>query len=357
MGELLTRATLRATREHVRQVAPVPPGAADGLVAEVYQQCSRDFGMLAPPVTLHSPAPDVLAAAWSMLRETLVAPGKLDRAAKEAIAAAVSVSNSCPYCVDVHSTTLHGLARGRDVAAIAADRAHAVADRRLREIAGWARATGLRATAGPPPVPPSQGPEAVGVAVVFHYLNRMVNVFLTESPFPPGAPAAVRAGIQRLAGRLMRPLARAPREPGASLALLPAAPLPADLAWAAGSPPVAGAFARAAAAVDAAAGSVPQPVRELLAGRLAGWDGRPAGPSRAWVDAATAGLTAADRPAGRLALLTALASYQVDQSVIEEFRQGSRGDAALVELTAWASLAAARRVGSWQPAPQNTVST
>jgi hypothetical protein len=54
-----------------------------------------------------------------------------------------------------------------------------------------------------------------------------------------------------------------------------------------------------------------------------------------------------DRPAGRSALLTALASYQVGPSVIEEFRIGRPADGALTELTAWASLAAARRVGSW----------
>jgi hypothetical protein len=57
----------------------------------------------------------------------------------------------------------------------------------------------------------------------------------------------------------------------------------------------------------------------------------------------------ADRPAGRLALLTALASYQVDRSVVRQFRAGWPDDSTLVELTAWASLAAARRVGSWIP--------
>ena len=51
----------------------------------------------------------------------------------------------------------------------------------------------------------------------------------------------------------------------------------------------------------------------------------------------------------RLALLTALASYQVDRSVIDKFRLDWPDDATLVELTSWASLAAARRVGGWIP--------
>src|SRR5439155_26694884 len=125
------------------------------------------------------------------------------------------------------------------------------------------------------------------------------------------------------------------------------APLPPDLSWADGNPSIAEAFGRAAAVIDSAgARSVPDPVRELLRADIAHWDGRPAGASRAWVDRAVAGLAVADRPAGRLALLTAKAAYQVDQPVVDAFRAG-RDDRALVELTSWASLAAGRRVGPW----------
>jgi hypothetical protein len=58
-----------------------------------------------------------------------------------------------------------------------------------------------------------------------------------------------------------------------------------------------------------------------------------------------AGLPAADRPPGRLALLTALASYRVTQAVIDDFRRDRPEDAELIALTSWASLAAARREG------------
>jgi hypothetical protein len=37
----------------------------------------------------------------------------------------------------------------------------------------------------------------------------------------------------------------------------------------------------------------------------------------------------------------------VDQPVVDEYRAGMPGDRELVELTSWASMAAARRVGSW----------
>lgn len=371
MGAILTRATSRGTLAQVRHVAPVRPRAARGLVAQVYAQLARDFGMLAPPIILHSPSPPVLAASWSMLRETLLAAGPAGRPVKEAVASAVSLSNTCPYCVEVHSTVLYGLVPGPDATAVGAGDVDAITDSRVREIAAWARALGERAPedrshrdrspgdrvgdeqapdrAAPArpgvPFPAEQVPTLAGVAVTFHYLNRMVNVFLGESLLPPGVPAGARAGLLRLAGRLLRPATGKDREPGASLGLLPAAALPEDLSWAAADPCVAGALARGAAAIEAAGRrSVPEPVRELVTGRLAEWDGRPVGASRAWSDEAASSLPAAQRPAGRLALLTAMASYQIGPAVVGDFRRARPGDEALVELTSWASMAAARRV-------------
>jgi hypothetical protein len=118
---------------------------------------------------------------------------------------------------------------------------------------------------------------------------------------------------------------------------------------------VADAFARAIAAIETAgAAAAPEPVRELVRGELAGWDGQPAGLSRSWADAMVARLPVAARPAGRLALLTAFAPYQVVLADIEEFRRDQPRGEELVALTSWASLAAARRVGAWLDEPAST---
>jgi hypothetical protein len=42
------------------------------------------------------------------------------------------------------------------------------------------------------------------------------------------------------------------------------------------------------------------------------------------------------------------ASYQVDEDVVAEFQAREPGDTALVEVVAWASYTAARRVGAQQ---------
>ncbi|GII88953.1 alkyl hydroperoxide reductase AhpD [Sphaerisporangium siamense] len=357
MGRMLSRATLPGTLSHVRHVTPVRPRTAPDLVAKVYAQVERDFGMLAPPMLLHSPAPVTLAASWTMLRESLLAAGTAARPLKEAVATAVSRGNACPYCVDVHQATMDGLVRGGHAALVAAGRDDEIDDPGVRRVASWARAIGTRDAAArhEPPLPAEPLRELVAVAVTFHYLNRMVNVFLTESPLPPEVPTGARGTLLRLFGLVMRRYARRAATPGDALVLLPAAPPPADLAWAQGSPGLAAAFARAAAAIDeAGARSVPGPVRDLVAERLAGWDGAPTGISRAWVAEAVTALPRDLRPAGRLALLTAMASYQVDDGLVADFREGTPDDRALVELTSWASMAAARRIGSWSTARPQT---
>jgi AhpD family alkylhydroperoxidase len=326
----LVRFAVRRSLNDTRHVRVVKRRHAKGVVADVYRQVERDFSMLAPPVALHSASPDVLAASWMILRETLLAQGFADRAGKEAVATGVSLANECPYCADVHGMTLAAMPSSGDVEALTE----------------WARAS---AVAGPVAAPfsASHSAELIGVAVAFHYYNRVVNVFLSESPFPSHVPESAKPKARKVLGGVLRP------EPGGAVAgesldFLPAVPLPADLDWARSNGVVAEAFARAYAAVEVAgARSVPSSVRALVQSRLSTWDGRPPGLSRSWVDDAVATLPEADRAAGKLALVIAQASFQLDDALVEEFLLGGAGDDTLVELAAWASMAAARRISTW----------
>ena len=329
----LVRFAVRRSLNDTRHVRVVKRRHADGLVAEVYRQVERDFKMLAPPVALHSASPDTLAASWMILRETLLVRWQADRAAKEAVATGVSLANSCPYCADVHGMTLAAIpdAGERDV------------------FEEWARASAT----GPADAPfgAEVAPELIGVAVAFQYYNRMVNVFLSESPFPSHVPDSAKPKARQVLGGVLRPSPEG-ASPGDSVGLLPAVPMPADLGWAASRPVIADAFARAYAAVDAAgARSVPERVRALVLARLSSWDGGAPGISRSWVEEEVAGLPVAEQAAGRLALVVAFASYQVDDGLVAAFRSAVPGDGALVELAAWASMAAARRVSQWLAVP------
>lgn len=52
--------------------------------------------------------PDHLEAAWHKLK-AIMQPGKLDMLTKEMIALAVSITNSCVYCINSHSAAVQRL--------------------------------------------------------------------------------------------------------------------------------------------------------------------------------------------------------------------------------------------------------
>ena len=353
-GDRVEKRIVATGFDRVKYIAPVRPEAATGLVAAVYEQLARDFQLLAP-ITLTSPLPALLAARWTVTRETLIA-GAAPRLEKELVAAAVSQANACPYCVAAHALMLHGGGLDDVGQVLARGDAEAIANSRLRAVARWALNT--RSPDHPavvdPPFDERSAPEFVGTAVAFHTTNRIVDVFLEASPI------AMPSGLQWTAALLTKPVAStfahrlvglAPA-PGESLSLLPDAPLPLDLRWAASNAVVAGAFARAASVVDHLGASlVPSAARAIVLEHVDRWRGEAMGPSRAWVETAILPIAQPARPAARLALLTALASFQIDDDVVSAFREQSPSDDALLGTVAWAAFTAARRVGTWLGGP------
>ena len=293
---------------------PVAPRAARGTTAALYRRLEREFGVLAPPVALLAPAPECAAATWILLRESLLAPGRTERSTREAVATAVSRDNSCPYCVEVHGATLNALDSTGDRPSTFGD--------------------------------PTEQAELGAVALTFEHINRLVNVFLPESPLPGFAPSVVRGPLRRATGTVIAAGAGRVRS-APPLDLLPEAarnaPLPDDLAWAAPAPRVRSALAAAIVTIDMAGErALPDTVRNLLHRHLEEHGAGPAGVSRSWVEEAVRSLPKSDRPLGRLVLLTARASYQVDEGTVAGCRELGIADPALIRIVSWAALTAAR---------------
>ncbi|WP_422739185.1 carboxymuconolactone decarboxylase family protein [Micromonospora sp. WMMD729] len=335
-------------QKHVRYLTVVPAATARGLVAAVYRQVAEEYQIVVPPALLHSPSDDVLAAYWALTREPLLPGGAVERGVKEAVAAAVSVANTCPYCADLHVAGLFDLSGEHDAEAIGAGRPDDIADARLRCFVEWAR--DAHRVDGPP-LPPGlsdvERAEVVGVMVGFHYLSRVVNVFLPNPLLPQGLGPRSRRRFNQGLARILRPTLRGQHSAGRATRLLETAVPPSDLGWATGSPRVADAVARAYRVFEAAGDRSLDPlVRSLVLTRLDGWDGEDAGLDTRWCEELVAPLAAPQRAAARLALLTAFASYRVGPEVVEEFRRHHPADTTLVDVTAWAGYAAARRIGA-----------
>jgi AhpD family alkylhydroperoxidase len=349
---VISRQVASVLQRQVSYLTPVRADAACGLVARTYSQVADEMKLVVPPALAHSPRPRALAAYWMLMREPLMPEVALNRAVKEAAAAAASVANICPYCVDMHSVGLYPLSSEHDAEAITADRAETVTDERIRAAALWARSAHLPDEVPPLPFDAAERAELIGTTVAFHYVARVVNVFLGKFLLPPGLNPRARRRLKRGLGWMLLPSLTEPRAAGRSLNLLPEAALPADLSWASGSPHVAGAVARAAAVFGSEGGSVlSAEVRDLVTRRLTQWRGEDTGINRQWCERLIEPLREADRAAARLTLLTALASYQVDEEVVGEFRRHHVGDEPLVAAVAWAGFAAARRVGARYATP------
>jgi len=320
---------------------------ADPLVTEVYAEIRRDFGVVAEPFRVQAPAPPILAAAWAVLREAVLG-GQVPRRVKETVAAVISQTNRCSYCVDIHTSLLHAAGGRAPAWALRRRGREAVADPELRATADWAAASRSPGAAilAAPPFGPAAAPEMIATAAGFHYINRLVTLFLGDTPFPLGgrwlAAPSVLVTSRRFARSIRRQLA-----PGESLGRLPAAELPGDLSWARPRPEIAAAFASLAAAVEAeAAGPLGQgaaPVRE----RIAAWDGQDPPLGEAWARETVDGLPRDHRLAARLALLAALAPHRVGASDVAAFRAAWPGERTLVAVTAWAAFTAARRIAGW----------
>lgn len=118
-----------------------------------------------------------------------------------------------------------------------------------------------------PPFEPPDAPYAVGTALTFHYINRMVSAFL--KPAPARIPSFIdRRGFMTrvmawFPGRL---LAVANLEPGASLAFCASADHVPALACLETAPEVAAALAALVAAADQAGeAALSEPCRTVVA--------------------------------------------------------------------------------------------
>lgn len=338
----------------LRYVEPVTPRRARGLVREVYREVRQDFGLLGDPrgsrspYLAHSPAPELLAGMWSCQYETMLV-GQVPRAQKELVATVISALNECPFCVDAHAALSQAAGGERLPRSLAGDWLAALRDPRDRDLARWAAASrtpGSPELAGPP-FAQADAPELIGTALAFHYINRVVLVFLGEEPVLPAHAALQRVGARLLALAARGPLRRS-REPGRSLRLLPTAEAGDDLAWARPAPHIAAALAQSAAAAQRAADVViPPSAQARLTDVLASWEGADPGISTDWFLEQLGGLDPDAAAVARICLLTALAPYRLGERDVAAFRAVRPGDRDLVVAVCWAALAAARRVGSW----------
>ncbi|MYW66783.1 DNA-binding protein [Streptomyces sp. SID8379] len=329
-----------------RYTEPPSPKSATGTAAAVYAQAATDFGIPKPSTLIVlSSAPELLAPAWALLRESLIA-GSGSRADRELIAAGASQANRCPFCVDAHAVLLH--AHGDHDLGEAVARATTPGDERAARLLEWGRATRVPGASGltPLPFPRADLASHLGTAFTFHFINRIVSALLTENLLPAGAQRWQAA--RSLVGRSVSRVVRADHTPGASLALLDS-PGPGP-AWAAGTS-VGPAYDALRAAATKGAGLLDDADLGLVQETVARWDGTH--PPTVWPELPDR----AERPGARLALLAALAPYRITDEDVAAWRVPPFTDHCLVHLIAYGAFAVVDRIESALPASLGRLET
>jgi AhpD family alkylhydroperoxidase len=221
----------------IKYIQAIAPRHAEGLVGTVYAQIKRDFGKVVEPFLLHSPIPELLAGAWMACRETELV-GSVPRYIKEALAIVVSQQNRCPYCIDAHTIMLCADNEKELSKTIRNNNYTQIKDAKARAITVW-----LKNGFGPEPFSETEKPEIIGTVAYFHYINRMANVLLSETPLPANQ-RLLRGTMLSVATLMFSGSVHHPKTSGESLQFLPETELSDDLTWAKGAFNVAGAYAR-----------------------------------------------------------------------------------------------------------------
>ena len=170
----------------IKHIKYIRKNKAQGKLKELYKHIELNFGKLAEPFVLHSLNEELTAGVWTMLYEIILVEGKIKRSLKEAIAISVSEINKCVYCVDAHSIIIFGtekalqnnistIKKGKTVPKTKKDKTILWAFKNL----GFDSPIILN-----PPFSQEEAPEIIGTAVLFHYINRMVNLFARDTPLP-----------------------------------------------------------------------------------------------------------------------------------------------------------------------------
>lgn len=344
--ELFDRLSIKT----MRYVHSIPRKSATGLLRTIYDMIAEDF-FLNGSLTSRSKVPALLAAIWTVGRESILVDDHVERTHKEAMTAVLSQINHCPYCEDMLVSLVHAGKAHRAAQDIFARTQLVSIDDTLRTRLGWVRAIAsfgdkeITTT----PFTDAQLPEVIGALMAMSDINRFSHVVMAASPVSaPFGLQFVKAALLRMFGVELRVTKAKPLAPSKALGLLPPAPLPSDLAWAKQNPRIAEAVSRWASAVEREAQSAVSPEVQCVVRRsLKNWHGELMPMSRSWVETEITGLAGDDRAIARLALVLAKAPYQVDAGLVESVLRENADQVRFIRILAWCSYSAARRFAAY----------
>ncbi|RMG33997.1 MAG: hypothetical protein D6732_11055 [Methanobacteriota archaeon] len=326
-----------------------------GALKAINEQINRDFG-LSGPLALSIPSHRVHAVRWAMAREAFVVETHVKRVSKEIVAAAIAQINQCPYCEEVHGTSISSSGDRQTAKAIARGNWQWLGDEKTKAILEWSLNT-RNPTAEiirNPPFSFQEAPEIIGTALVFHSTNRLVSIFLEDSPLPRflAKSWAKKLALFIASKTLFRSMVTKKASAGDALKFIEKYPAPKNLSWAQSIPP----YVQALAAQEVLltkieAQVIPDRTAQLFKDFVNRWQGEDMPLGRAWLSELLSGLDEIETPAATLIFLAALAPYAITENDISNFRKINPTDKALIEVCFWAVETVTKRISEWLTKP------
>ena len=328
---------------------------AQGVVKTINQQIDRDFA-LAGPLTLSTPSERVHAVRWAAIREAFVVETHVTRAAKEIIAAVVAQINTCPFCVDAHGTSLSATGDDTTAKAIVSGTWKNLEDEKTKALIEW----GLN-TRNPnasiiqnPPFSEREAPEIIGTALTFHSINRLVNIFLAESPLPGilGSKPLKKIVLRLASKTMIKSIVRKKADASDALQFIERHAVQGHLHWAQAVP----AYATVLAAEEFLLTEIERDLIPAVSGRLlkekvSRWQGEDLPMGKAWLSGMLKDIDEKEKPIAKMMFLAVFAPYTVTEEDIQEFREVNSSDKDLVEICFWATQIVTNRIGQWLVQP------
>ena len=321
-------------------------------------QIDRDFG-LAGPLTLSTPSVRVHAVRWVAARESFIVETNVKRVNKEIVAACVAQLNKCPYCEDAHGTSIMSCDDTLTGNAIANRTWQGLDDEKTKQLIDWSLQTRnpKAAIIKNPPFSRKEAPEIIGTALVFHSTNRLVNIFLEESPLPKFLTGNLlkKTSLKIASKTLFKSMVSKNAIAGDGLQFIENHPISKSLEWSKAIP----SFSKVLAAEELVLREIeeemiPEKLKFLFKEHVKKWNGEEMPLGRAWLNKILINLNDGHLYIGRVLFLAAFAPYTITKNDINAFRKIKPTDKELIETCFWAIQTITNRIGEWLVKPFNT---
>lgn len=317
------------------------------MIKEVYSQLKEEMGDVVEPISMHALFPELLVGIWSVLREVVLVEDQVLRRDKEAVGAAVSASNECPYCVDAHTIMIIGLKDQTTAKAIVKQDLSLITNSDLRDIVGWAfDSRNFKAHNIKNPVfDRKKAPEIIGTAVFFHYLNRMVTIFLGPTILPMNI-SFLKGAMKQMAAMMFSKVLQTEKKAKENQKKTKGVN-DEILYWTRSNERIQLVYGYLKTVVDDIGQKyVPIEVRSFLQTHIDKWNGHDLHSTKG-LDQLVSDVSPKNQPLAKMLYLTAFSPHRIQSYHFDEFNLYYKGrDEAVLASLSWASFYAAARIGA-----------